>query len=102
MRQLQQRLIELGFLEQNEDDGDYGPKTKKAIENFQKKNGIIPVDGSIVRQDLWDLIMSENAIPMIPTPLPTPVADSEQPAFMPESEFAPGNSPSPRPSGFSR
>ena len=63
VKQLQQRLIELGFLPQGqgEDDGDYGPKTEEAIKKFQKKNGITPVDGSTVRQDLWDLIMSEPA-----------------------------------------
>lgn len=89
VRKLQQRLIELGYLDQNEDDGDYGPKTKKAIEEFQKKNGVTPVDGSTVRQDVWDLIMSENAIPMIPISTPTAEVYSENPNSTPENESAP-------------
>lgn len=103
VRQLQQRLIMLGFLEQGEDDGDFGPKTKKAIEKFQNKNGITPVDGAIVRRDLWDLIMSENAIPMIPTPTPTSESYSQDPNPTPTpleldiTTSAPGNSSSPKP-----
>lgn len=107
VRQLQQRLIELGFLDQNEDDGDYGPKTKKAIEQFQKKNGVTPVDGSIVHQNLWELIMSENAISMMPVPTSTDEVYSEKPNSTPEnksvpseldiSTTTPGNPPSPKP-----
>ena len=90
VRQLQQRLIELGFLAQNGVDGDYDPNTKKAIEEFQKKNGVTPVDGSsIVRQGLWNLIMSEDAIPMIPIPTPTVEVDSENTNLTPENESAP-------------
>ena len=94
VRQLQQRLAELGFLDQNEDDGVYGPKTSEAIENFQKKNGITPVDGTIVLQDLWDMIMSENAIPMTPIPTPTAETNSEKPNSTQENEFAPTAAPS--------
>ena len=85
VRELQLRLIELGFLDQNEDDGDYGPKTKRAIEEFQKKNDVTPIDGSIVRQDIWDLIMSENAIPMISIPTPTSEGYAEKPTSTTEN-----------------
>ena len=85
VRQFQRRLIELGYLDQNDDDGDYGPKTKKAFEEFQKKNDITPVDGSIVQQDIWNLIMSENAIPMIPISTPTVEVKTEKPTLKPEN-----------------
>ena len=79
VRQLQQRLIQLGLLAQKQADGRYGPKTKNAIEKFQEQNNITPVDGSVVRQDLWDMIMRGNNLPTIPAPTPTPEADSEEP-----------------------
>ena len=41
---LQQRLIDLLFLSGNA-DGDYGNKTKAAVEEFQKAAGILPATG---------------------------------------------------------
>lgn len=44
VKALQQRLIDLLYLTGSA-DGDYGNKTKAAVEGFQKKAGIMPVTG---------------------------------------------------------
>lgn len=44
VKALQQRLIDLLYLSGNA-DGDYGNKTKAAVEEFQKAAGILPVTG---------------------------------------------------------
>ena len=92
VKELQRRLIKLGFLAQNEDDAKYGPKTQTAIEEFQKKNGVFPVDGSAVSQDLWDLIMSEDAVPMASPSTPTSETFSERPTPTPENKSEPAES----------
>jgi len=47
---VQQRLVALSFLsDTSEIDGQYGPKTKKAVEKFQKKYNL-EVDGQVGRQ----------------------------------------------------
>lgn len=43
VRQLQQRLSQLGFLT-GSFDGQYGPNTRSAVASFQRRNGL-PVDG---------------------------------------------------------
>lgn len=40
VKNLQERLWELGFTEVGEADGWFGPKTEKAVKNFQSNNGI--------------------------------------------------------------
>lgn len=37
---LQKRLIELGYLGSGGADGEYGPKTVKAVRRFQSDNGL--------------------------------------------------------------
>lgn len=46
---VQSRLAGLGYLSKEEVDGDFGPKTKSAIEQFQKKFKL-SVDGKVGRQ----------------------------------------------------
>lgn len=62
--QLQQRLISLGYLAENEADSVFGSKTEKAVKQFQSNNGTKPT--GIVDQDLWDLVMSDDAIAATP------------------------------------
>lgn len=40
MTALQNRLVELGYLEKGQADGNYGLKTAEAITRFQKLNGL--------------------------------------------------------------
>lgn len=44
VKEMQQRLIELGFLGEGKADGDFGKGTLEAVKAFQKANGLI-VDG---------------------------------------------------------
>ena len=44
VKKLQQQLIQLGFLPAGADDGKFGPQTKRALERFQRANGLV-VDG---------------------------------------------------------
>ena len=56
--QVQQRLIELGYLT-GVSDGQYGMQTANAVENFQKANGL-SVTGT-VNQKTYDLLFSADA-----------------------------------------
>ncbi len=40
VRKVQRRLVALGYLSNGSVDGDYGNKTKKAVQAFQKQNGL--------------------------------------------------------------
>ena len=40
VKKLQQQLIELGYLDPGGDDGIFGPKTREAMEKFQKQMGL--------------------------------------------------------------
>lgn len=81
--QLQQQLITLGYLAENEADGDFGSKTEKAVMQFQSNNGIEPT--GIVDQDVWELIMSGAAIAAPPDP--SVVTSAPIPDFTEESFF---------------
>lgn len=67
--ELQNRLNKLGYFVGNA-DGDYGNKTKTAIEAFQKINGlkVTGVADSKTQQQLF----SKKALKPTPTPRPTP------------------------------
>lgn len=41
VKKLQQQLIQLGYLPSGADDGKFGPQTKKALQKFQKANGLV-------------------------------------------------------------
>ena len=58
--QLQQRLIELGYLGIHQDDGIFGWRTYTAVRSFQSVNKL-KVDG-VVGQKTWDAVMSLKAI----------------------------------------
>ena len=83
VRALQNRLKELGYLTGNV-DGTYGTKTKTAVEDFQRANGL-KVDGIAGRATQQVLFESENVvyasaatlIPTVPPVTPTPVAPAQ-------------------------
>lgn len=58
---LQERLIALGYLDDKQSDGDFGPATENAVKHFQTNSGVKPT--GTVDQEIWDLIMSEEAVP---------------------------------------
>ena len=73
VRRLQARLVELGYLDPGSADGKYGPKTKRAVEQFQRKNSL-RVDGIAGRETQQVLFDSPAVIyynSATPTPVPT-------------------------------
>ncbi len=58
---LQERLMELGFMEEDEPTVFYGPVTQSAVKVFQRQVGL-PQDGIVGKQTL-EAIMDENAKP---------------------------------------
>lgn len=66
VQEMQERLIELGFLE-GEADGQYGPKTKEAVTAYQRRSGL-KADGIAGKETLTRLY---SADPML-TPTPPP------------------------------
>ena len=74
VRKLQERLRELGYLT-DKVDGAYGKNTKKAVEEFQRNNGI-KVDGVAGKETQTILFESTAVIPAGETPTPAPTATS--------------------------
>lgn len=85
VRDLQVRLASSGFLNEEDIDGDYGPKTKAAVERLQAANGL-PVDGLAgpsTRATLQESSQADRPIPppefarrqveALRQPLPAPV-----------------------------
>lgn len=66
VQEMQEKLIELGFLE-GEADGQYGPKTKEAVTAYQRRSGL-KADGIAGKDTLSRLY---SADPML-TPTPPP------------------------------
>ncbi len=64
VKEVQRRLISLGYLK-DKADGVYGRKTKKAVADFQAKNGIHGVNGaSGVASELTQAVLfSDRAVP---------------------------------------
>ncbi len=56
---LQERLMELGYLDDDEPDGIYGESTRVAVEHFQEQHGLA-VTGT-VDQQTYTLILSDEA-----------------------------------------
>lgn len=59
VRDLQQRLMNLGYMEEDEPTTYYGDATSKAVQYFQRQTGR-KMDG-ITGVDTWDALMSESA-----------------------------------------
>ena len=59
VKKLQQRLMELGFMDNDEPTDYYGEVTQQAVKHFQRQNEL-PMDG-IVGNTTWDAIMSPDA-----------------------------------------
>ena len=57
--ELQARLMELGFMENDEPTEYYGPVTEAAVRSFQRQNELA-MDG-IVGSTTWDSIMNPDA-----------------------------------------
>ena len=58
-KDLQQRLMNLGYMEEDEPTTYYGDATSKAVQYFQRQTGR-KMDG-ITGVDTWDALMSESA-----------------------------------------
>ncbi len=58
VRAMQQRLIELTYLEQGSADGKFGSATKAAVQEFQRNNGLAP-DGAAGRETLTKLFSDD-------------------------------------------
>ena len=75
VKQMQDRLIALGYLATGSADGNYGTKTAEAVYAFQKANGLVR-DGVAGNKTLSKLYGS-SAATATPVPSPTPsVTDS--------------------------
>ncbi len=83
VRKMQQRLMELGYLNGNI-DGNFGPQTYSAVLAFQKANGLTR-DGEAGPATLTILYESPDVVPNLavitPTPVPTatPMANGLSP-----------------------
>lgn len=58
VRQMQQRLIELDYMQQGSADGKFGSGTKVAVQEFQRNNGLAP-DGAAGRETLTKLFSTD-------------------------------------------
>ena len=59
IKRLQQRLMDLGFMDNDEPTDYFGEMTQQAVKHFQRQNEL-PTDG-IVGNVTWDAIMSPDA-----------------------------------------
>ena len=59
VKKLQQRLMDLGFMDNDEPTDYFGEMTQMAVKHFQRQNEL-PMDG-IVGNATWDAIMAEDA-----------------------------------------
>ena len=73
VKEIQQRLIDLGFLN-DKADGSFGKNTMKAVEEFQKSQGL-EITGEIFKVDYDALFAPEPTSTPEPTPEPTKAID---------------------------
>ena len=59
VKKVQQRLMDLGFMDNDEPTDYYGEATQQAVIHFQRQNEL-PMDG-IVGNTTWDALMAEDA-----------------------------------------
>ena len=85
VRRLQRRLVELGYLESGAVDGKYGPKTKRAVEQFQKKNGLRAdgIAGTQTQQMMFESpnVIYYNSATATPVPTATPIPYVSVPVY---------------------
>ena len=89
VKKLQQRLIELGYLSQGDDDGVYGRQTYNAVKAFQKANGL-GADGIAGDATQTHLFENPSAAPnpdmtAVPQPTATP-GPTQAPTAEPTAE----------------
>ena len=83
VKQLQQRLIELGYLEEGSADGAFGNMTRRALIAFQEANGLVAdgVAGDATQTHLYENPdVKENPHRPTPTPPVTPTPPAEEPS----------------------
>lgn len=92
VKKLQQRLIELGYLNEGDDDGAFGNQTRRAVIAFQEANGLAAdgVAGDATQTHLYENPdVKENPNRATPTPAvtatPTPTA-APAPTIAPPAE----------------
>ncbi len=102
VKKVQERLIELGYLKDGA-DGVYGTKTKNAVKEFQKYNGL-PADGVAGKLTQTYLFEDPNVKAKPGAVTPTPAAAANEPAATPGPTAKPTPSPTPAitPSGTYR
>ena len=59
--QVQERLMELSYMDWDEPTTLYGPHTQTALNLFQKKNGMETPEDNSLQQECYDLLMSDAA-----------------------------------------
>jgi peptidoglycan hydrolase-like protein with peptidoglycan-binding domain len=59
VKDVQERLMELGYMDEDEPDGIFGSLTKQGVEHFQKQHGL-KVD-STVNEETYSLLFSSKA-----------------------------------------
>lgn len=69
VKQVQERLLELGFYEGKVTTGFYD-RTKTAVTKFQRYNGL--KEDGVVGEQTWNALFSPAAVPASATPMPTP------------------------------
>lgn len=104
VKKLQQRLIELGYLEEGSADGAFGNQTRRAVIAFQEANGLTAdgIAGDATQTHLYENPnVKENPNRPTPTPevtfTPEPTATPEVTA-VPEATIAPLTESVPQPS----
>ncbi len=77
VRKLQEKLIEMGYLEEGSADGAYGRKTYNAVKKFQHYNGLT-ADGIAGRKTQTNLFENPE---MLPNPEAAPATESPDPVI---------------------
>lgn len=96
VQRLQERLIELGYLE-DKADSKFGVNTQRAVKKFQRKHDL--KDDGIAGKDTLTWLFSQAAIAVptsTPSPTPKPTA-TPRPTATPEPSPTPEPTPSPTP-----
>ena len=95
VKQMQERLIELGYLPEDAADGAFGYQTSRAVRAFQKANGLHQdgVAGPATLTRLYEDPAVVPAVTAVPTEAPATQAPTEPAAIAPPEEK--GEAPQP-------